>query len=171
MTISNALSLLSESADAALCNVEGGEIYRSIESALRELVGFKLLTILKVRGDRLYRMHTSDLATYPAGGYKSISEDPWLQTMLGQGAPVISPDLVTVQKRFWDHQAIASLGCGSVMNLPVTCSAGTLGSLNLLHEANWFTPHHLQLARLFSTQLAVAWLAKDNVAVDKWPKK
>lgn len=171
MTPSHTLSLLNQTADAALGSVQNGEIYRSIESSLHALIGFKLLTILRVRGDRVYRMHTSDLVAYPTGGFKSIHDDPWLQTMLGQGAPVVSPDPETVRQRFFDHQAIAELGCGAVMNLPVTCAAGTLGSVNLLHEAHWFTPHHVQVARLFSTQLAVAWLGQEAPLIDTWPTR
>ena len=162
------LALLNRTADAALGDLQTGALYRSIETALQELVGYKLLTILQVRGDRLYRLHTSDLAAYPAGDYKTISQDPWLQTMLGQGQPVVSPDPQTVRQRFFDHAEIAALGCGAVMNLPVTCAAGTLGSLNLLHEAHWFTPHHLQVARLFATQLAVAWLGRDVPMDSTW---
>ncbi len=157
MTHPRILHLLAQTADAARSDLQTGALYRAIETALQELVGYKLLTILQVRGDRLYRRHTSNLARYPAGGYKTISQDPWLQTMLGQGKPVISADPQTVQQRFFDHEVIASLGCGAVMNLPVTCAAGTLGSLNLLHEAHWFTPEHLQVADLFAAQLALAW--------------
>ena len=39
---------------------------------------------------------------------------------------------------FSDHELIASLGCESVLNMPVRWRGRTLGSLNLLHEAGWY---------------------------------
>lgn len=154
------LEYLSLTANAVRGGLLTGELYRHTEEALQELVGYRLLTILQARDDRLYRVHTSDLVSYPTGGCKVVSADSWLKTMLEQGLPVISPDLPTVRQRFPDHEVIESLGCGSVLNVPVTCPTGTLGSVNLLHEANWFTSEHGQIARLFATQLAVAWLAR-----------
>jgi hypothetical protein len=39
---------------------------------------------------------------------------------------------------FSDHELIVSLGCESVLNMPVRWRGRTLGSLNLLHEAGWY---------------------------------
>lgn len=137
-------------------------LYRAIEGALNELVGFKLLTILRLQGSRLVRTHTSDSATYPSGGYKDITDDQWLRSMLSDGVPVISEDSTKVQESFVDHEAIFAMGCGSVLNIPVISALGTLGSLNLLHEAYWVKPEHIVLARPYASLLAVAWLADET---------
>lgn len=151
-----------EQASAAIRDPSQPEIlYQIIDRALNELVGYKLLTILRLRGDRLYRMHTSDLAKYPVGGFKSIANDAWLKAMLSAGVPIISPNPELVQQRFFDHETIFSLGCGSVMNVPVVGPTGTLGSLNLLHELDWFESKHVLVARPFATLLALAWSAEE----------
>lgn len=137
-------------------------LYRAIEGALDELVGFKLLTILRLKESRLVRTHTSDSATYPSGGYKDITDDQWLRSMLGDGVPVISENSTKVRERFIDHEAIFAMGCGSVLNIPVTSALGTLGSLNLLHEAYWFKSEHIVLVRPYASLLAVAWLADET---------
>lgn len=161
MKSARALALFSHASKLADQDPDVG-LYRSIEGALGELVGFKLLTILRLQGSRLVRMHTSDCATYPSGDSKDISNDPWLRSMLSDGVPVISEDAASVRERFVDHESIFAMGCGSVLNIPVTSALGTLGSLNLLHDAHWFKPEHAVLVRPFASLLAVAWLANDS---------
>lgn len=160
MKSARALEHFSHASELAIRVPDAG-LYRAIEGALGELVGFKLLTILRLQGSRLVRMHTSDSGTYPAGDYKEISNDPWLRSMLSDGAPVISEDAASVRERFIDHKAIFAMECGSVLNIPVTSALGTLGSLNLLHNAHWFKPEHIVLVQPFASLLAVAWLANE----------
>lgn len=161
MKSARALELFSHASELAIQDPDAG-LQRAIEGAVDELVGFKLLTILRLQGSRLDRSHTSDPATYPAGGHKDISNDQWLRSMLSDGVPVISEDAAKVRERFVDHEAIFAMGCGSVLNIPITSALGTLGSLNLLHEANWFKPEHIVLVRPFALLLAVAWLANET---------
>ncbi|MFC7462650.1 GAF domain-containing protein [Hydrogenophaga defluvii] len=134
-----------------------GALYREIERAMDDLVGHKLLTILKLEESRLHRMHTSDLARYPVGGYKDITHDRWLTAMLRDGTPIISADADAVRARFYDHETIFALGCGAAMNIPIVGPRGTLGSLNLLHQPGWFAPEHVRVARPFALLLALAW--------------
>ena len=154
-----ALEFFSRATELVRRDAPSVEIYHSIETALNEVIGSKLLTILRLEGSRLKRLHTSDLPSYPVGGSKDISHDAWLQSMLQDGVPVISADPQAVRQRFVDHETIFGLGCGAVMNLPVICPSGTLGSLNLLHEPGWFSPQHILLAAPFASLLAVMWLA------------
>lgn len=125
---------------------------------MRELVGFRLMTIQRVTedGEALQRLHSSD-ASFPVGGCKSIRSDEWMQRVLKAGEPLITPDRVGVKKVFIDHDAIFALGCGSVLNVPVTTPACTLGTFNLLHEQAWFTPKHVLVAQPFAALLALAW--------------
>ncbi|NKI72739.1 GAF domain-containing protein [Collimonas pratensis] len=160
MKSARALELFSHTSELAIRNPDAG-LYRAIEGALNELIGFKLLTILRLKGARLVRTHTSDSATYPSGGYKDITDDQWLRSILSDGVPVISEDSTKVRERFVDHEAIFAMGCGSVLNIPVTSALGTLGSLNLLHEAYWFKPEHIVLVRPYALLLAVPWLAEE----------
>lgn len=128
-----------------------------VENALAELVAFRLLTILRLEGSKLYRIHTSDLVSYPTGGSKDIAQDQWLSSMLHGGVPVISDNAEQVRERFFDHEAIFTLDCESVMNVPVVGVHGTMGSVNLLHHAGWFTQEHALFVRPFVSLLATAW--------------
>jgi hypothetical protein len=157
MVSRRALDLFSEIASHLRPGFEVDKVYAPIESALAELVGFKLLTILRLEGSRVRRLHSSDLQSYPMGGTKDISKDAWLREMLKAGQPVVSNAPGVVQERFLDHQAIFSLGCGAVLNIPIANTRGTLGSLNLLHEASWFNGEHVLIARSFAALLTLAW--------------
>ena len=50
----------------------------------------------------------------------------------------------------FDHELIASLGCDSVLNMPVRFGGQTLGTLNLLHRAGWYSEADIPTTRLFA---------------------
>lgn len=58
--------------------------------------------------------------------------------MLNSGEAYIGRTQDDLRAVFPDHELIASLGCESVLNMPVRWRGRTLGSLNLLHEARWY---------------------------------
>lgn len=60
-----ALELFSEAADHVRSDLELSKMYSLVESALSELVGFRLLTILRIEGGQVRRMHSSDPVSYP----------------------------------------------------------------------------------------------------------
>lgn len=135
--------------------------YRAVDQALGESVGYKLLTVLRVQGPWLVRLHSSDEHSYPAGGAKDLRTDPWLRGLLDAGEPVLSANAEAVRARFPDHEAIFGLGCAAVLNVPVRSSVGTLGSLNLLHAEGRYGPEDLAVAQWFAPLLGLAWLAHD----------
>jgi hypothetical protein len=51
---------------------------------------------------------------------------------------------------FFDHELILSLGCASVLNVPVVWDARTLGTINLLHEAGWYDEVDVPMAEVFA---------------------
>jgi hypothetical protein len=132
------LELLSDIADHMRSDCEVRKLYALVESALGELVGFRLLTILRMEDVQVRRLHSSDPSSYPAGGVKDISNDTWLREMLKAGKPVVSNTLELVRQRFPDHQAIFSLGCGAVLNVPVTDARQT--PFALLRKVVWRLP-------------------------------
>lgn len=155
-----ALELFSEASDYARTDFGPEKAYGLVERALSDLVGFRLLTILRIEGTLVRRMHSSDPAGYSVGGTKDIATDAWLRAMLDAGRPVVSETPELVRERFPDHDAIFSLGCGAVLNVPIVAAGVTLGSLNLLHAAGHFSREHALVARPFAMLLALAWTAE-----------
>ena len=66
------------------------------------------------------------------------------------GSPYIGYTADDIRTVFFDHALIASLGCASVLNLPVVHDGRTLGVLNLLHEASWYGEDDVPLGQVFA---------------------
>lgn len=62
---------------------------------------------------------------------------------------------------FHDHELIASLGCESILNLPVCHKGLVIGTLNLLHGAGWYDAGDIPLGQVFAALAAPAFLALD----------
>ena len=145
-----------ESCIAAVRSGPTGAIFKAVEKGMAEVVGHKLFTLLYVapNGKRVKRMYSNMPKEYPVGGYKEIKETEWHKQILGQKKPWVGYDKKDIQWAFFDHELILSLGCRSVLNVPLRWRGQTLGTLNLLHEENWYQVHHVEVATVLA-QLAV----------------
>jgi hypothetical protein len=61
---------------------------------------------------------------------------------------------------FFDHALIASLGCASVLNLPVKHDGRILGTINLLHEEAWYEEGDVPIGLGFAGLAIPALLAR-----------
>jgi len=115
-------------------------LFAALDAALMSGIGHRLFTILAyddATGDAA-RLYSNLPASYPAGGRKRLAAGPWTEAVLDRGEAYIGRTLDDLRTVFSDHALIASLGCESVLNMPVRWRGRTLGSLNLLHEACWY---------------------------------
>lgn len=111
------------------------EGFLSVETAAREQVGARLFTVLAwdEATSALHRVYSSHPVEYPTGGQKVFPrEAPWIRRVVVEQKPYLGPDPESVAEVFEDHELIASLGCGAVVNVPVVDDRRTLGVLNLL---------------------------------------
>jgi hypothetical protein len=109
--------------------------FASVEAAARQRVGVRLFTVLAWDDGRgaLHRVHTSHPVQYPTSGEKIFSRQaPWTRQVVVEQQPYLGMDRTAVASVFGDHELIASLGCGAVINVPVVDEGVTLGVLNLL---------------------------------------
>ena len=129
--------------------------FRAVDETLRATVGHKLFTILICHHDtkESERFYTNMPEAYPIGGRKPITDSPWMQRMLGQGLPYIGYDANDIADVFYDHTLIHSLGCDSVLNMPVRWRGKTIATFNLLDRAAAYDESHIPFVR------AVAQLA------------
>ena len=106
-----------------------------LEEKVRESLGVRLFTVLAWIPGRqaLRRVHSSDPASYPVGGEKTVEvARGWLARCIEAGEPYFGPDRAAVREIFADHELIESLGCGAVINVPVVEGEEVLGVLNIL---------------------------------------
>jgi len=129
-----------------------GATFRAVEAALGATIGHKLFTVLVHNpGLRQYhRAHSNRPAAYPVGASKPTSAFPISHDLLVAGEAFIGRNADDIREAFFDHELILSLGCESVLNMPVRWAGQTLGSLNLLHVAHWYSDADVPLARLFA---------------------
>lgn len=133
-----------------------GATFRAIDAAMRATTGHKLFTIL-VHYPQLQlaeRVYSTNQAAYPVAGSRPLGELDLRQRLVVEGEAYIGRDGDDLRRVFSDHELMASLGCESMLAMPVRWRGETVGSLNLLHEAYWYSEADVPLARLFA-QLAL----------------
>ena len=119
--------------------------WAALQALARELIGAKLFTIMTVDMEKevAARVHSSDPVSYPVSGTKPIRYDSWFEVVHKQRQPFIANTIAEIADVFPDHELIWSLGCGSVVNLPIEIGGKMVGTVNCLDEE-----HHYEDARL-----------------------
>ena len=112
----------------------------AIDHVLAEFVGVKLFTVLIHDPARavIRRAYSNKPDAYPVGETKPIGDTLWARQVLERGEAYIGRDRADIRDTFFDYELIWSLGCESIVNLPVKWNATVIGTLNLLHEAHWY---------------------------------
>jgi hypothetical protein len=77
-----------------------------------------------------------------------------MQRVIHGGNPYIGRSREDIAANFFDHELIHSLGCDSILNMPVRWRSQTMGTLNLCHRAGYYDEGHLPHVRLLA-QLAL----------------
>jgi hypothetical protein len=116
-------------------------VFRLIETLSAEVIGHRLFTIMRLDSarDEVERVHTSMAATYPIGGRKAKKHAPWSDHVLHDMKVFRGDTPDDIRAAFDDHATIAALGLGAVLNIPLVLAGRCLGTMNLLHEAGWYT--------------------------------
>ncbi|MDB5505546.1 MAG: hypothetical protein JWR75_184 [Devosia sp.] len=120
--------------------------------ALRELaghlVGHRLFTVMTVdmAAGLARRAYSDHPVEYPVSGTKPIHHDAWFDIVHGQRRSFVANTIEDIAGVFPDHELIASLGCGSVVNLPVVLAGNLVATINLLDAAGHYTPDRVAAA-------------------------
>jgi hypothetical protein len=136
----------------------------TVEERVRETIGVRLFTVLAWVPERraLRRVHSSHPAEYPVGGEKTVEvATGWLDRCIGAQAPYFGPDRAAVREIFADHALIESLGCGSIINVPVLDGGRTLGVLNILDAEGAYDEDSVKKAETLA-RLAVPALLEEE---------
>jgi len=132
----------------------------ALDAAMGATIGHKLFTCLlhHPAARESERRYTNQAAAYPVGGRKPVPDSAWARRLFVEREPYIGYTADDIREVFFDHVLIASLGCASVLNVPVVHDGRTLGVLNLLHEARWYDEADAPLAQVFAALAAPAFL-------------
>jgi GAF domain-containing protein len=126
--------------------------FRALDTAVARAPGHILFTVLihhpALRQSERFYSNRPD--AYPVGGRKPVTDSAWMQRVIGRGEPYIGRTADDIREVFFDHELILSLGCESVLNMPVRWSGQTVGTLNLLHRAGHYDESHVADVRLLA---------------------
>jgi GAF domain-containing protein len=135
-------------------------LYAALDRALAAIVGHRLFTMMVIDADglKVRRVYSNQPAAYPVGGFKTHRQTPWGQQVLAAGKPYIGHNADDIRWAFADHALIFSLGCESVLNVPVRYDGRVIGTTNLLDIAGRYRPEHVAMIQPFCALLVPVFL-------------
>ena len=135
--------------------------FGTLDAALGAVVGHRLFTILLHHATtrESERVYTNQPAAYPVGGRKELRDTAWSRRLIVEGRPYLGRTAAYIREHFPDHALIASLGCASILNLPVVWDGRVLGTINLLHEEGWYDDADVPIGLAFASLAVPAYLA------------
>lgn len=83
-----------------------------------------------------------------------------MERLFRDRTPYIGRTADDIRAVFFDHELIASLGCASVLNIPVVWNGLTLGTINLLHEERWYDDGDVPLGQIFASLAVPGFLQR-----------
>jgi len=140
--------------------------WKALQTLAQTLIGAKLFTTMTIDrvAETACRAYTSHPAEYPVSGSKPLRYDAWYDQIHKEHRPFIANTIGDIAKVFADHETIWSLGCGSVVNLPIVIAGDMIGTVNLLDEEHFYTPERVALTKHLAIPAKLAFLAAARLA-------
>jgi GAF domain-containing protein len=156
----NAVEALARVARALSETDQPRALFTALDRATADTIGHKLFTLMIFHADagETERVYTNQPGPYPVGGRKHFAETPWSRSLLRDGRPYVGRTAQDIRDVFFDHELILSLGCASVLNVPIVWRRRVLGTMNLLHEERWYSDDDVPLGSAFAPALVPAFL-------------
>ena len=139
-----------------------GPLLAALDRTLGAVVGHKLFTVLvhHAAAGESERRYSSRPDAYPVGGRKPLPPSDWARQVFTDQRAFIGRTAEDIRRVFFDHALIASLGCASVLNLPVRYDGRILGTINLLHEEAWYGEEDVPIGLGFAALAVPALLGR-----------
>jgi hypothetical protein len=124
-------------------------IFAALDDLAQSLVGVRLFSCSIFNRAKLQarRVYTNNPDVYPLSGLKVIVPNRWTETVLDRREVFVANTIEEIAEVFPDHQTIARLGLGSVINLPVQLSGAFLGTVNMLDRPGAYDPGRIEAAQ------------------------
>lgn len=137
------------------------DIFRQLDRLVQETMGAIIFTCSTFDASTRMarRVYTNQSEAYPTSGLKEITPNPWTEIVLDRGETFVANSISQIAKVFPDHELIASLGCGSVVNLPVKLASRFLGTVNMLHEPEFYTEERMTRLSMIKPAAMIAFAA------------
>lgn len=127
-----------------------GAVWRALEGLAAGVAGHRLFTVMTVDipAGLVRRAYSNMPVEYPTSGTKPLrgNTGDWYDTVFNKRQTFVANTIDDIAKVFPDHELIASLGCGSVVNLPVVMEGDLVAAINLLDVAGHYTSERVAAA-------------------------
>ncbi|MBO6718499.1 MAG: GAF domain-containing protein [Rhizobiaceae bacterium] len=127
-------------------------------------VGVKLFTLMSFDREAgvAERFYSNMPDAYPVSGTKPMNMTRWAQHVLEDQRVFVANDIAGIAEVFYDHELIRSLGCESVINVPVVIGGAVAGTINCLHEAGFYTDDRVRSAEQLKLPGAACFLLRER---------
>jgi GAF domain-containing protein len=147
--------------EALAARGQPGTTFLSLQTLFRQEVGAKLFTVmtfdpLTVQSQRVHSSHPKE---YPVSRGKPLPVGVWVRTVIEERKMFVANTIEAIAEVFPDHELIRSLGCESVVNLPILFADAVIGTVNLLDASGHYTPDRIAKIESLSLFAATALLA------------
>jgi hypothetical protein len=117
----------------------------ALQTLFRQEVGARLFTVMTFDAPTglSQRVHSSHPEEYPVSGVKPLSRGLWSRTVIDERETFVANSIEAIAEVFPDHELIRSLGCESVVNLPVVFADAVIGTVNCLDARGYYTPERV----------------------------
>lgn len=140
----------------ALSDPEGPtKLYQQVDASVKSLVGHRLFTLLVVvnGGAEVERIYSDNERAYPLTGRKPLGVTAWTDHVIAGRRSWHGRTAADIAWAFGDHELIASLGCGSCVNVPVIAFGTVIGTMNVLDRENAYSDADVATLELFAPVL------------------
>ena len=136
------------------------QAYDALSELTQTLVGAKLFTVMTVdmSTELAQRAYTSDRKNYPTSGTKPITRNSWFAIVHDRHECFVANTIEDIAEVFPDYELINTLGCQSVINLPIVIRGTLAATVNILHEEGYYTEDRVMQARDLLTLPSLAAL-------------
>lgn len=154
------MTLLSAFTDAIAERGQPLAAMQALEHLALANVGAKLFTLTTVEAatGEAQRIYSNMPVAYPVSGRKPADKSDWSRQVLDNRRIFVANTIEDIAAVFPDHELIRSLGCESVINVPVEVNGSVIGTINLLHEAGFYTDAKLVTAHALRLPAALCFL-------------
>lgn len=128
-------------------------------------IGVRLFTVMDydAGNDLVRRLYSNMPEAYPVSGTKPAGEKtPWFHQVIEERKIFSTNTHDGIAGVFDDHALIRSLGCGSVINIPVVVAGSVLGTINCLHEEGFYTQDRIDRAHSLALPGAVCLMLAER---------
>lgn len=121
-------------------------VFAALYQLSTALVPVKLWTVMTVdmEAGLAQRVFTNMPEAYPISGTKPIVHNSWFETVHRRHETFVANTLDAIADVFPDFELIGSLGCASVVNLPVISAGQLVATVNLLDGEGHFTSERVK---------------------------